>query len=487
VTVTQNLGPGATSWPGTPLFSTVKNPSAQLTVGETFGAATSYGQTFTISGADDYLLQSICLYAGGGTGTSETASITISLFDLGGRVAPNPSAYSPGWNLLGGGSGLHIDYTTQPNGLLRLEFTGSDQAMLIAGHMYAFELAGVGGTTPLNWIRTTAGTYPGGAAYRNRNWLNGTNARDFGLAVYGAVDTDPVPPTQCTVDARVSCQRIDGFGAGAVFLDSGLDPLTDANMDALYGTGPNQMGLTLLRVRISPFGDWNNPILDGQKAVRRGARILATPWSPPASMKDNNNVANGGSLIPSQYPNFVAWLNSFADTMAAAGAPLSFISVQNEADFTATYESCRWNAAQFLTFFRDFAGGIRTPVMMPESFGFDQSLSDPTLNDPSAAANVSYIGGHLYGGAIQDYPLAHSQGKNTWMTEYLINDQSIASAIDTASQISDCLTVGNNERVHLVEDHRQRQWPAERGRCTPATRLRVGSIQPVRSAGRFPH
>ena len=444
VTVTQNVGPGATSWPDTPILSTVANPSSQLAVGESFGGATSNSETFTVPGPNNYSLQTIYLYVGGGTGTSATAPAKLNLFDLGGRIAPNPSSYAAGTNLFGGGNGLSITYTTQANGLLRLDFDGSDEVQLVAGHMYAFELAGNTGTTPINWLRTIADIYPGGAAYRNRNWINGTNARDFGLAVYGVINTDPVPPTQCTVNAGTTYQQIDGFGAGAVFLDAGLDPLTDAQMDALYGTGPNQMGLTLIRLRISPFGpgDWNNQIADGQKAHLRGAKILATPWTPPASMKDNNNIVQG-SLLPTQYPNFVNYLNSFTDTMAANGAPVSVVSLQNEPDFAATYESCLWTATQFQTFCRDFAGGITAPVMMPESFFFNQALSNPTLNDPLAATNVDYIGGHLYGGTIQDYPLAHSLGKHTWMTEYLLNDQTIGSAVGTGWQISDCLTVGN--------------------------------------------
>src|SRR5262245_42714488 len=70
VTVTQNVGPGATSWPDTPIISTVSNPSAQATVGESFTGATSYGQTFTIPQGADYKLQTIYLYVGGGTGTT---------------------------------------------------------------------------------------------------------------------------------------------------------------------------------------------------------------------------------------------------------------------------------------------------------------------------------------------------------------------------------------------------------------------------------
>lgn len=443
VTVTQNTGPGPTTWPDTPLIQTVTNPAAQSIVGESFGAATSIAETFTVPGPDNYSLQTVYLYVGGGTGTSSTATITVNLYDLGGRLAPNPSSYSPNFSLLGGGKGLPITYSTQPNGLLRLDFDGPDQALLISGHMYAFELDGVSGTTPLSWFRTISDTYPGGAAYRNRSWINGTSARDFSMAVYGVLNTNPVPPTAATLNGAVIHQTIDGFGAGAVFLDAGLDPLTDANMDALYGTGANQMGLTLIRLRIAPDGNWTDQILDGQKAKQRGARILATPWTPPAAMKDNDSLVNGGSVIPSMYPNLVAYFNNFTDTMAANGAKVDVLSIQNEPDFTATYESCRWNASQLDNFFHNFASGVKTPMLMPESFHYDQTLSNPTLADSAAAANVAYIGGHLYGAGIQDYPLAHSLGKHTWMTEYLVNNQSIDAAVDTGQQISDTLTVGN--------------------------------------------
>ena len=54
---------------------------------------------------------------------------------------------------------------------------------------------------------------------------------------------------------------------------------------------------------------------------------------------------------------------------------------------------------------------------------------------------MQIIGGHLYGATPLNYPNAHNKGKPTWMTEYLINDQTISSAIDTARQIHDCLTV----------------------------------------------
>src|SRR5215469_1849046 len=84
----------------------------------------------------------------------------------------------------------------------------------------------------------------------------------------------------CTVDWNDVHQQIDGFGGGVVFLNpASLDPVTDTNMDTLFGSAnANQLGLSLLRVRIDPTTNWTDALLDGQKAVARGAKVLATPW-----------------------------------------------------------------------------------------------------------------------------------------------------------------------------------------------------------------
>ncbi|MGD0206552.1 MAG: YDG domain-containing protein [Verrucomicrobiota bacterium] len=254
----------------------------------------------------------------------------------------------------------------------------------------------------------------------------------------------------CTVNWNDGHQRIDGFGGAVVFLNpASMDPVTDANMDTLFNSAnANQLGLSLLRVRIAPDNTWANALSDGKKAVARGGRILATPWTPPASMKSNGNTI-GGSLLAAQYANYAAYLNGFAAYMATNGAPLAAISVQNEPDATVNYESCSWTATQFQTFFHNNAAAItNAPVMMPESESYNTSFSEPTLNDPVAVTNVTFIGGHLYGNGnagvtVVDYPNAHNKGKPTWMTEFLVNDQTIGTAITTAQQIHNCLTTGN--------------------------------------------
>src|SRR5262249_58486604 len=115
----------------------------------------------------------------------------------------------------------------------------------------------------------------------------------------------------------------------------------------------------------------------------RASLVLAQPWTPPASMKTNNNVV-GGSLKTSEFANYANYLNSFASFLASNGAPLYAISVQNEPDIMVTYESCDWTSPQLLSFARNNAGAISTRVIMSESFHFDKTFTDPILNDSSA-------------------------------------------------------------------------------------------------------
>ncbi len=188
VTVVQYVSPGATNWPGSPVLDTMANFST-ASVGESFNGAggnTNLSQTFTVATAD-FALHTIDIFAGIGSGTGSGTNIVLNLYDLGTQTAPNPSNYAAaisGGNLWGSGAGLSVGYVRQNVGVLEFDFTGVDQVTLTNGHTYAFELTGVSNTIPVYWYRAASDTYSGGAAYRNEAWINGTNARDFAMAVY---------------------------------------------------------------------------------------------------------------------------------------------------------------------------------------------------------------------------------------------------------------------------------------------------------------
>ncbi len=170
-------------------------------------------------------------------------------------------------------------------------------------------------------------------------------------------------------------------------------------------------------------------------AYNMGVTIMASPWSPPASMKTNNSTVGGG-LKDGSYADFAAHLKSFADYMAGNGVPIHSISVQNEPDVTVTYESCDYSADGMLKFMKENAPAVGIPVCAPESFHFDKSMSGPLVNDSVATANTAYICAHIYGGGLEPYPLAVEKGKEVWMTEHIVLETDWNAVLATGKEIN---------------------------------------------------
>lgn len=240
-------------------------------------------------------------------------------------------------------------------------------------------------------------------------------------------------------------QIIRGFGAANIL--RWRPDMTADNINKAFGTGDGQIGLTILRLRIPVVAsDFSDNIPTALAAHSLGVKIIASPWSPPASMKTNNSTI-GGRLRESSYAAYAEHLKSFADYMESNGVPLYAISVQNEPDVEVTYESCDWNAPEMLKFVKENAATIGTDIIVPESFNFNHTISDSILNDSTAAAHVAIIGGHIYGGGLESYPLAESKGKEVWMTEHLDTNTSWASVLATGKEIHDCMSAGMNAYI----------------------------------------
>jgi hypothetical protein len=181
VVVTQNVSPGATSWPGSPVVTTLSNPSSASTPESFNGGSgnTNISQTFTVTGGN-FTLQTISIYVGTpASGTGGGTNLVLKLFDLGTTTPANPyTASIVSGNLFGGGAGLSASCANQSSSaILQFDFTGTDRVTLSSGHTYAFELTGAINTTPVSWLRVTSDAYSGGAAYRNQSLISGQMAR----------------------------------------------------------------------------------------------------------------------------------------------------------------------------------------------------------------------------------------------------------------------------------------------------------------------
>ena len=133
-------------------------------------------------------------------------------------------------------------------------------------------------------------------------------------------------------------------------------------------------------------------------------KIFASPWSPPAFMKDNNDMLHGGKLKPEFYQ---AWANYYAKFIKAyqrEGVPVWGITIQNEPMATQRWESCIYTAEEERDFLKNYLG----PTMRREGLGDKKILAwdhnrdliyqraATILKDPEAARYVWGIGYHWY-------------------------------------------------------------------------------------------
>jgi len=132
--------------------------------------------------------------------------------------------------------------------------------------------------------------------------------------------------------------------------------------------------------------------------------MYASPWSPPAFMKTNNNMLQGGSLKPEFYQPWANYYAKFIKAYEAEGIPIWGLTVQNEPMAVQRWESCIYTAEEERDFVKNYLG----PTLEKEGLG-DKKLivwdhnrdllfqrANVILNDPEAAKYVWGTGFHWY-------------------------------------------------------------------------------------------
>jgi len=74
--------------------------------------------------------------------------------------------------------------------------------------------------------------------------------------------------------------------------------------------------------------------------------LYASPWSPPAFMKDNNNMLKGGKLLSGYFDSWALYYAKFIKAYEAEGMPIWGITIQNEPMATQRWESCIYTAEE---------------------------------------------------------------------------------------------------------------------------------------------
>ena len=177
------------------------------------------------------------------------------------------------------------------------------------------------------------------------------------------------------------------------------------------------IGLSILRselfYRIEPspgVWDWTQDedqvwLMNGAK--KRGVKYFwSACWGMPAWMKDNKDVNNGGHLLPEHYQDYADFLSRYIrEYKSRFDLEIQAISMSNEPDVTAKYESCLWSGAQMRDFIKNnlapaFARDhVKAQIMAPESSNWShlEAYADPLMAD----LEVRQTGGHRGGTPVR--------------------------------------------------------------------------------------
>ncbi len=246
----------------------------------------------------------------------------------------------------------------------------------------------------------------------------------FSCAIFGQVKVASVK-----INKNTAFQKITGFGGFVNSPQFGYNYMTTAEIQQMWGAG-SEAGYNIMRIYI-PTGDsnWAQVIPTAQLAKSLGLKLFASPWSMPTEWKtvniigsqyDSSGVKKEVYLKPERYGDYARYLNSFVTLLRNNGVELDAISIQNEPDAKVDYAGCIWTPAQITKFLKENSDSITCPVMAPESVGMSDNYANALLSS-DVLPKFKIYGGHQYGGIGTTFKNLQAQGKELWMSEYLIN------------------------------------------------------------------
>jgi len=132
--------------------------------------------------------------------------------------------------------------------------------------------------------------------------------------------------------------------------------------------------------------------------------LYVSPWSPPAWMKDNKNMLQGGKLLPEFRQSWANYYTKFIKAYEAEGIPVWGLTVQNEPMAKQIWESCIFTAEEERDFIKEYLGptlkneGLSDKKLVAWDHNRDQvyQRASTLLSDPEAAQYIWGIGYHWY-------------------------------------------------------------------------------------------
>ena len=278
------------------------------------------------------------------------------------------------------------------------------------------------------------------------------------------------------IDDRQEFQEMDGFGfalteGSAFHLHRMSAPARQQILEEMFKTDGNNVGFSYIRLTLGA-SDLNNfvysyndlpegkkdaemkkfslghdyddviPVMKEILKIVPDIKILASPWSAPAWMKEKYDV-RGGALKNEYYDAYARYFTKYIQAMQKEGITIDAVTVQNEPLNSHNTPSMPWYWQQQNEFVRDHLGpafkdaGLKTKILI-----FDHNCDRPDyplaiLKDPVTSQYIDGSAFHHYRGYMSSMNIVHRArpDKNIYFTEQMLTERPGSRTINIASSV----------------------------------------------------
>ena len=274
----------------------------------------------------------------------------------------------------------------------------------------------------------------------------------------------PSPPDSKVtgqIDVNTRHQEIEGFGASGAYYT--MEFVNHKKKIELYNLLFKELSLDIFRIRNTydiNQAEFNYAVeiaKGAEAALGRDLKIMISSWSPPASLKSGGKTV-GGTLKKSNgnymYTEFAQWWYNSLAAYAKAGVKVDYINIQNEPDWEAKWDSCKFGPTETSS----LAGYDAAFEAVWNKLNTEMGLAMPKMLAPETTGfnNVgSYIGNldnlsHVYGYAHHLYDCTgdgdSTNGCGSAPDRYLSNMDSFKSKY------------GNKPLLQTEYEHKPKTW-----------------------------
>ncbi|MEL6846360.1 MAG: glycosyl hydrolase family 30, partial [Bacteroidota bacterium] len=176
-------------------------------------------------------------------------------------------------------------------------------------------------------------------------------------------------------------------------------------------------------------------IKEAQEISSEGFKIIASPWTAPPWMKDNNDW-RGGKLLPEYRETWAQFFSKYLDAYKEEGIDIWGVTVENEPlGNNNNWESMHFSAEEMTAFVRDHLGPqFEKDGRDVKILGYDQNRDelihwvDVMFGDAQAAQYFDGTAIHWYASTVEWFPDVLQEAHRRAPDKYLIESEGCVDA-----------------------------------------------------------